>query len=83
MDEDKNHWAYLNILARLFGFMSLITGLGFAVWGIAFIVNPKLLPGNEYSLTGSVTIEFLFIAVFCLVLGLCFLLVKPRKQNIE
>ncbi len=71
---DNLYWNGFNLLARLFGIFVILIGLGFLSWGL------NLIPGHTVSWNDR--LAYLIAALFSIVLGLGFLLVKgyyPKK----
>ncbi len=75
------HWRVLNILARLFGLVSLLAGLGFAAWGVYFLIQPEAA-GPRDTLGFSPSFRYFVGAFFCLVIGFHFLRGKVHRPDL-
>ena len=75
------HWRVLNILARLFGLVSLLAGLGFAAWGVYFLIQPEAA-GPRDMLGFSPSFRYFVGAFFCLVIGFHFLRGKAHRPDL-
>lgn len=75
------HWRVLNIFARLFGLVSALAGLGFALWGLYFLIQPEAA-GPRDILGFSPSFRYFVGAFFCLVIGFHFLRGKAHRPDL-
>jgi len=73
----KRHLRVLNVLARLFGLVAIIGGAAAVTWGVYFL---RTSPGVIVS--GSAALDYLGAGVFCLVVGVAFVAVRPYRPDL-
>lgn len=75
------HWRVFNILARFFGLISGLVGLGFVLWGLYFLIEPEAA-GPRDTLGFPPSFRYFVGAFFCLVIGFHFLRGKAHRPDL-
>ena len=77
------HLRVLNLLARVFGLSAVVAALGFTAWGVYFLLHPEAVATHDViTLSGHAALDSLGAGVFCLVLAILFLTVRPYRPDI-
>jgi len=79
----KIHAAVLNILARIFGVLSIIVGVIFTIWGLALVLNKNSTIGVN-GVPSSDPWEkamVLVVGVVSVVLGVLVLMARPYRPD--
>jgi hypothetical protein len=76
------HLRILNIFARVFGLSAVVAAIGFTVWAIYYFLHPDAVAYDLVTLSGYASVDFLGAAIFCLLLAVLFLTVRPYRPDI-
>lgn len=82
MYNEAPHWRLVNRLARCFGIAAVLAGIAFAGTALHYIKHPDQA-ANVPSASGSAATDAIAVAVFALVIGVLFLLVKPYRPDLR
>jgi uncharacterized membrane protein len=77
---ERQHLRLVNVLARLFGLSAVVAAIGFTAWGIYYFRHAEA--AVYVTLSGHAGVDFLAVAIFCLLLALVFLTVRPYRPDI-
>jgi H+/Cl- antiporter ClcA len=75
------HLRLLNILARVFGLSAVGAAFGFTGWAVYYFFHPEAAY-DLVTLSGHAGIDFLGAGIFCLLLAILFLTVRPYRPDI-
>jgi hypothetical protein len=78
---ERAHWSAVNVMARMFGILALIVGLGFLAWGVYFAISPEaqghITPdGSDASILNST------LGIFAVAMSVAFLRVRPYRPDL-
>ena len=80
---ERLHLRLLNIFARVFGLLAVVVATGFTAWAIYSFVQPDAVAEDMLTLTGHASIDFLGVGIFCFVLAILFLKVRPYRPDLS
>jgi H+/Cl- antiporter ClcA len=76
------HLRLLNIFARAFGLSAVVAASGFIAWAVHFFLHPDAAAYDLVTLSGHASVDFLGAGIFCLLLAILFLTVRPYRPDI-
>ena len=81
MSYSEFHWRMVNIMARLFGLMSLFASLVFAYSAVLYWLHPED-SASIPSASGSAFADAVGVAIFAGIIGVLFVRVKPFRPDL-
>ena len=82
MSYSEFHWRMVNIMARLFGLMSLFASLVFAYSAALYWLHPED-SASIPSASGSAFADAVGVAIFAGIIGVLFVCVKPFRPDLQ
>ena len=76
------HLRLVNILGRVFGLAAVVAGIGFIAWAVYYFLHPDAAAYDLVTLSGHASVDFLGAGIFCLLLAILFLAVRPYRPDI-
>jgi H+/Cl- antiporter ClcA len=76
------HLRLLNLLARVFGLSAVVAATGFIAWAVYYFLHPDAATYDMVTLSGHASVDFLGAGIFCLLLAILFLTVRPYRPDI-
>ena len=79
----KIHAAFVNAVARVFGVMAIIVGVGFTIWGLSLVLDPKAtfnvegVPSSDPWIKAHV----LVVGLVAVAMGVLTLLARPYRPK--
>ena len=76
------HLRLLNTFARVFGLSAGVAAIGFTAWAVYYFFHPDAAADDLVTLSGHASVDFLGAGIFCLLLAILFLTVRPYRPDI-
>jgi len=80
---ERLHLRLLNIFARVFGLSAVVVAIGFTAWAVYSFAQPDAVVEDMLTLSGHSSIDFLGAGIFCLVVAILFLKVRPYRPDLS
>jgi hypothetical protein len=79
---ERLHLRLLNILARAFGLSAVVAAISFIAWAVYYFLHPDVAGYDVVTLSGHASVDFLGAGIFCLLLAILFLTVRPYRPDV-